>query len=277
MYQIVAEIELAPNIKQFRINAPLIAKKCMPGQFIVLRTNEKGERIPLTVCDKDPGEGMITIIFQEVWKTTKELGRLRTGEAIQDVVGPLGTPSEIRNYGQVVAIAGGTAAAVAYPEIKALKLVGNKLITILGARSKDLLILEEEMRKYSDELYITTDDGSKGHHGFVTDVLKKLVADGKKIDMVLAIGPAIMMKVASEITRPFNIRTIVSVNPIMLDATGMCGVCRVRVNNEMKLGCVDGPEFDGHLVDFDQLMARQNMYTEKEKESLHAYEAKMNK
>ena len=277
MYQILAERELAPNIKQFMIDAPLIARKCMPGQFIVLRTSDKGERIPLTVFERDPKEGTIAIIFQEVGKTTKELGRLRTGETIQDVVGPLGTPSEIRNYGQVVAAAGGTAAAVAYPEIKALRLAGNRLITILGARSKDLLILEEEMKRYSDELYITTDDGSKGHHGFVTDILGKLIADGKKIDMVLAIGPAMMMKVASEITRPFRIKTIVSVNPIMLDATGMCGVCRVRVNNEMKLGCVDGPEFDGHQVDFDQLIARQNMYTEKEKESFHIYESKMKK
>jgi ferredoxin--NADP+ reductase len=254
------------------IEAPLVAKKQNPGQFVVLRVHENGERIPLTITESDPRKGTITLIFQEVGKTTKQLGQLSSGDYIADLVGPLGTPAEIKHYGTVVVVGGGAATAVAYPEARELKKAGNRIITIIGARNKDLIILEEQMRACSDELYITTDDGSKGHHGVVTDVLKQLMEKNVKIDLVVAIGPAIMMKVVAEVTRPYRIKTIASLNPIMVDATGMCGVCRVTVGGETKFACVDGPEFDAHLVDFDLLMARQRMYLEKEKIALEKWE-----
>ncbi|MDQ1279803.1 MAG: hypothetical protein QG670_1065 [Thermoproteota archaeon] len=272
MFNITEKKLLASNIKLIKVYAPLISKKNKPGQFVVLRIDESGERIPLTIVDSDPKEGLITLIFQEAGKTTAKLGQLKEGDVIHDILGPLGNPSEIKTYGQVVIIGGGVGTAVAYPEAKALKTVGNRVITIIGARNKDLLILEDEMKTLSDEFYITTDDGSKGHHGFVTDVLKKLIEEKRKIDLVVAIGPTVMMRAIAGITRPYNIKTLVSLNPIMIDGTGMCGGCRVTVGNSTKFVCVDGPEFDGHLVDFDQLLTRQRIYLDDEIKALKLYE-----
>lgn len=266
--QIVETKELAPSIKMFKVKAPEIAKKYRAGQFVILRVNDKGERIPLTIADTNPTNGTITLISQEVGKTTTLLGQLRKGDNLQDLVGPLGKPSEIENFGQVVVIGGGAGTAVAYPEAKALKNAGNRLIFILGARNKDLLILEDELKSISDELHITTDDGSKGHHGFVTDVLRQLMENKVKIDRVVAFGPPIMMKAVANLTRPNRIKTVVSLNPIMIDGTGMCGACRVSVGGQTKFACVDGPSFDGHEVDFDLLMTRLRMYLDQEKISM---------
>ncbi|MEO0092384.1 MAG: sulfide/dihydroorotate dehydrogenase-like FAD/NAD-binding protein [candidate division WOR-3 bacterium] len=271
MFRILSKKELAPGIKLFEFDAPLIAQKAQPGQFVVLRINEPGERIPLTIADAKKEKGILVIVFQEVGKTTKLLGTLNPGDAVLDLIGPLGKPSEIENYGSVICIGGGVGTPEIFPVARALKEAKNKVISIIGARSKNLLIMEQEMKSVSDELYITTDDGSYGEKGLVTDVLKKIIANGRKIDCVFAVGPVIMMKAVSEMTRPYNIRTIVSLNPIMLDATGMCGVCRVEVGGETKFACVDGPEFDGHKVDFDLLMKRLKTYLKEEKESLELF------
>jgi len=263
---------LAPENKLFEIMQPSIARKAVPGQFVVIIHSEKGERIPLTIADTNKVKGTITIIFQEVGKSTMELGTFKEGDRLQDVIGPLGKPTEIEHYGTVVCVGGGVGIAPLYPIAKALKEAGNKVIGILGARTENLLILEKEFKEITDELYITTDDGSYGRKGFVSDELNRLIEEGYKITRVWAIGPAIMMKVVSEVTRPHNIKTIVSLNPIMVDGTGMCGCCRVEVGGETKFACVDGPEFDGHLVDFDLLMKRQAMYKKEEKQALESYQ-----
>ena len=270
--RIVRKEELAPENKLFEIMQPSIARKAVPGQFVVIIHSEKGERIPLTIADTNKVKGTITIIFQEVGKSTMELGTFKEGDRLQDVIGPLGKPTEIEHYGTVVCVGGGVGIAPLYPIAKALKEAGNKVIGILGARTKDLLILEKEFKEITDELYITTDDGSYGRRGFVSDELNRLIGEGYKIARVWAIGPAIMMKVISEVTRPHDIKTIVSLNPIMVDGTGMCGCCRVEVGGETKFACVDGPEFDGHLVDFDLLMKRQAMYKKEEKQALESYQ-----
>lgn len=271
MNEILRKEVLAPEIKLFELKTPLIAEKILPGQFVVVRAYEKGERIPLTVADTDKEKGSITIIFQEVGKSTAYLGMFKEGDTILDVIGPLGKPSEIEKVGTVVCIGGGVGIAPVYPIVKALKEKGNKVISILGARNKELLILEKEIREFSDELYITTDDGSYGRKGFVSEELKRLIDEGKKIDRVVTIGPSIMMKVVSDVTRAHKVKTIVSLNPIMVDGTGMCGACRVEVGGETKFSCVDGPEFDGHLVDFDLLMKRQAIYLKEEKESYEKF------
>jgi len=271
MYRIVAKKELAPAVKSLTIDAPLLAKKARPGQFIIIRIDEKGERIPLTIAGLDVQQGTITTIFLEVGKTTKQLGSLNEGDAISDLAGPLGNPTEIKNYGSVVCVGGGVGVAPLYLVAKALKDAGNEVISIIGARTKELLILEDEMQQASDELYIATDDGSKGHHGFVTDVLQQLIAK-QKIDRVLAVGPTVMMRAVANVTKPHNIKTIVSLNPIMVDGTGMCGACRVTVGGETKFTCVDGPEFDAHLVDFEELMNRQRTYIAEEKVALERCE-----
>ncbi|MDI6640403.1 MAG: sulfide/dihydroorotate dehydrogenase-like FAD/NAD-binding protein, partial [Methanocellales archaeon] len=268
---IVTKKELAPTIKLFEVVAPLVAKKAKPGQFIILRIDEKGERIPLTIADFDAQKGTVTIIFQEVGKTTKQLGCLSEGDYISDFIGPLGNPTEIKRYGRVVCIGGGVGVAPIYLKVRALREAGNEVISIIGARTKELLILEEELQEISDEFYITTDDGSKGHHGFVTDVLQKLIDERKNIDLVATAGPAIMMKVVANVTRKHNIRTIASLNPIMVDGTGMCGSCRVRVDGKTKFTCVDGPEFDAHKVDFDHLMTRLQRYLKEEKLALERW------
>jgi len=273
--KIVSKKELAPNIKMFEMGAPVVARKAKAGQFVILRISERGERIPLTIADADPERGTITLVVEEVGKTTKELGRLNEGDSILDLVGPLGNPMNIGKYGHVVCIGGGSGVAPVYPLTKALKKAGNKVTSIIGARNRELLILEEEMRETSDEFYITTDDGSKGHRGFVTDILRKLLDKRERIDLVVAVGPVPMMKAVANTTRPNKIRTLVSLNPIMVDGMGMCGVCRVKVGGETKFTCVDGPLFDGHLVDFDELAARRQLYEPEEKLALKAYEEKI--
>jgi len=268
MYKIVEKKVLSENVKLMKIHAPLVAKKALAGQFVMLRIHEKGERIPLTIVDYDRSKGNVTIIFMEVGKTTKELGEMEVGDSILNFVGPLGKPSEIEKFGTVACIGGGVGIAPIYPIVRELKNAGNYVISILGARNEKLLMLEKEIGDFSDEIYICTDDGSKGTKGFVSDVLHKLINDGKKIDIVWAIGPVIMMKVISDLTRKYNIKTIVSLNPIMVDGTGMCGSCRVTVGGETKFACVDGPEFDGHKVDFDNLLIRNKRFLEEEGLSL---------
>lgn len=267
MFKIIEKKVLGQEIKLFRIEAPAISKKAKPGMFVIVKIGEKGERIPLTINDFDPQKGTVTIVFQEVGKTTIMLGRLNEGDFIEDVVGPLGKPTEIENFGKVVCVGGGVGTAVMYPVTRGLYQAGNQVIGIIGARTKDLLIFEEEMKAFCHRLEITTDDGSKGHHGLVTEILKQILAE-EKIDRVIAIGPTIMMKFVVKTTEPFDIPTIVSLNPIMIDATGMCGVCRVNVGNETKFACVHGPEFDGRKVDFNLLMSRLNQYKEEEKIAL---------
>jgi len=264
MYKIVEKKVLSENVKLMKIHAPLVAKKALAGQFVMLRIHEKGERIPLTIVDYERSKGNVTIIFMEVGKTTKELGKMEVGDSILNFVGPLGKPSEIEKFGTVACVGGGVGIAPIYPIVRELKNAGNYVISILGARNEKLLILEKEIGAFSDEIYICTDDGSKGTKGFVSDVLHKLINDGKKIDIVWAIGPVIMMKVISDLTRKYNIKTIVSLNPIMVDGTGMCGSCRVTVGGETKFACVDGPEFDGHKVDFDNLLIRNKRFLEEE-------------
>lgn len=272
MYKIIEAKFLAENIKRFKIEAPKIAQKRKAGQFVIIRLDEQGERIPLTIADSDEKKGMITIIVQGVGKTTKALNLKQSGDTILDVVGPLGAPSHIENFGVAVSIGGGVGTAIAYPTAVALKQAGNHVITINGARSKDLVILEDEMKSVSDEAYITTDDGSYGFHGFVTQKLQALIDEGKKIDFVLAIGPIPMMKAVAEVTRPHGIKTVVSLNPIMVDGTGMCGGCRVIVDGQSKFACVDGPEFDAHLVDFKNLTNRNRTYLNHERSSLQKFE-----
>ena len=279
MYRITEARFLAPDIKLFKIMAPQIAEKRKAGQFVIIRIDEYGERIPLTIADSDINDGTVTIIVQGVGKTTKHLNTLETGDELMDIVGPLGMPSHIEKFGTAVSIGGGVGTAIAYPTAVALKKSGNYVITINGARSKNLVILEEEMKAVSDEAYITTDDGSYGFHGFVTDMLKKLIEDGQKIEFVLAIGPIPMMKAVADVTREYGIKTVVSLNPIMIDGTGMCGGCRVSVGGKVQFACVDGPEFDAHEVDFKNLTDRNRMYAEYEKKSLEKYEheCKLNK
>ena len=267
---------LAPEIIMIKVNAPLIASKHKPGQFVIIRMHEKGERIPMTVADSNISEGSLTIVFLKVGKTTKELDTLNEGDYIVNVVGPLGKPTEIRNFGNVVCIGGGVGISDIYPIARALHQKKNRVTSIIGARTAGLLIFENDIRNVSDKFYITTDDGSKGHHGFVTDVLRKLLEEKKRIDYVIAVGPTIMMKVVSEITKPYGVKTVVSLNSLMVDGTGMCGVCRVEVGDETKFACVDGPEFDAHEVNFDLLMKRLNMYKEEEKISLQRFENRKN-
>lgn len=277
MNRIVKKEYLAPGIKLFEVEHKLIAEKALPGQFVIVLCSEKSERIPITIADKNPKKGTITLILQEVGRSTIEIGKLKEGDELLSVVGPLGLPSEIEKFGTVVCIGGGVGIAPLYPIAKALKEKGNNTIGIIGARSKELLILEDKFRKVTDELYITTDDGSYGRKGFVSDELKRLINVGYSIDRVWAIGPAIMMKVVCEVTKPYKIKTIVSLNSIMVDGTGMCGACRVEIGEETKFACVHGPEFDGHKVNFDLLIKRLNSYIKEEKEALYAIRESLNK
>jgi ferredoxin--NADP+ reductase len=260
------------GIHLFKIEAPNVAKKAKPGQFIVIRIDEKGERIPLTVAGWDEKEGSVTIVFMEVGTTTHRLATLGTGDYIVDFVGPLGIPTHIERVGTIVCVAGGFAVAVIKPIAEAMKEKGSKVISILGARTKDLLFWEDKLRQASDELIITTDDGSYGRKGLVTEPLKELLEKGNKIDQVMAIGPTVMMKFCAKTTEPFGVKTIVSLNPIMVDGTGMCGCCRVVVGGVTKFACVDGPDFDGHQVDWDLLMARQRSYLDEEKLSFEQWQ-----
>lgn len=275
MFEILKKDVLTPNVKRMVIQAPLVARKAEPGQFIILRVREGGERIPLTVADYDREAGTVTIIFQEVGLTTKLLGTLEEGDALLDFVGPLGKPSEFEGVKKAAVIGGGLGTAIAYPQAKKLHGMGVRVDSIVGFRNKDLIILENEMKQASDRLFITTDDGSNGRKGFVSDVLKILIEDGNQYDLVIAIGPLIMMKVVSNLTREYGIRTVVSMNPVMVDGTGMCGGCRVTVGGKTQFACVDGPDFDGHQVDFDEAIRRQSMYKSEEKRSLEKHECKL--
>jgi len=262
MYKIVVKRELAPKIKLFEVAAPDIAAKTKPGQFVILRASETGERIPITLADSNAQKGTITLVFNEVGKTTKQLGSLKKGDCIPNIAGPLGNPSEIQKFGTILCVGGGVMVAPLLFQVSALRKAGNKVITVIGARIKDLLIFEKETKDLSDEFYVATDDGSKGYNGlaFLKDVISK-----KKIDRVVAMGPVVMLKTVSEMTKPFGIKTTVTLTPIMVDGMGMCGACRVTVAGETKFACVDGPEFDGHQVDFEQLIKRQRMYLPEER------------
>lgn len=269
MFQIVEKQELAKgSIIKFEVNAPKISKKILPGQFVIVRVNETGERIPLTVADKDESAGTITIIFQIVGKTTALMHSLNTGGFLLDVVGPLGKPTKISKVGTVVMIGGGTGIAILHHIAKAFKEAENYVIGIIGAKEKDLLILENEMKNICDELIITTDDGSYGQRGFVTNPLEKYLDERNDIKLVYAIGPIIMMKNVCNFTKKHNIPTLVSLNPIMIDGTGMCGCCRVEIDKKIKFCCIDGPDFDGHKVNFEKLEKRNSLYLKDEKDSL---------
>jgi ferredoxin--NADP+ reductase len=272
MFDIVRTRVLAPGIKLFEIRAPRIASKQRAGQFVILRLYDRGERIPLTIAGADTAEGTITIVVQGIGKTTKLLNLLEGGDRILDVVGPLGKPSEVAPFGTVAVIGGGVGTAIAYPTARAMKEAGNHVISIVGARTRELVILEEEVRAVSDETYVMTDDGTYGEGGFVTAKLAALFEAGRRIDFVLAIGPVPMMRAVSELTRPHAVRTVVSLNSIMVDGTGMCGGCRVLVGGGSRFACVDGPEFDAHEVDFDVLAQRNSFYREAERLSLEEFE-----
>ncbi len=271
MARIVAKRIIAPNTVRMDIAAPKIARKRKAGQFVILRAAEESERIPLTIAMSDPVTGTITVIFQMVGHSTMELGRLPEGGEVRDVVGPLGKPTHIEKFGTVVSVGGGIGTAVALPIAAAMKQAGNRVIGIVGARTKDLLILQDEMKAACDEMLVSTDDGSFGIHGFVTQVLEKTIARGDKIDLALAIGPVPMMRAVCDLTKRHGIRTIVSLNPIMIDGTGMCGGCRVSVGGKTKFCCVDGPEFDGHEVDWDLLVNRQRMYMDAERKAKETF------
>jgi len=258
----VSKKELAPKIQLLEVYAPEIAAKAQPGQFIILIIGEKGERIPLTICDYNRKKGTVSFAFHEVGKTTKELGTLCEGDCLENVTGPLGNPSEIKNYGKVLCVGGSVMIAPLLLQVKAMKDAGNSVTTVLGARIKDMLMMEDEAKAMSDEVYVATDDGSKGYQGldFLKDLLKK-----EKFDHCVAMGPVVMMKTVSDVTKPFGTPTVVTLTPIMIDGMGMCGVCRVTVGGKMLFGCVDGPEFDGHQVDFEELIKRQRLFLPEER------------
>ncbi len=270
MYKILDKVDYSDDVYMQVIEAPAVAAACEPGQFIVLRIHEEGERIPLTIADFDREAGTITIVVQAIGKSTRHLQTLGKGDSLANFIGPLGIPSEIEKVGTVVCAGGGVGVAPVYPIARALKEAGNKVISIVAARTKSLILWEDRMREISDELIVTTDDGSHGRKCLVTEPLKELCETGD-VDLAYAIGPGIMMKFCCKTTEEYNVKTIVSLNSIMVDGTGMCGACRVPVGGETKFVCVDGPEFDGHQVDFDQLMARQRQYLSQEKEALDLY------
>lgn len=273
MFRIVAAKQLGPDLTRLDIEAPDLARAALPGQFLMLRLDETGERIPLTIADSDPQQGTVTIIFLAVGKTTRRLGKLGVGDTILDVVGPLGHHMEIERVGTVVCVGGGVGVPALYPKARALKQAGNRVVSIIGARTADLLVLVDEMAAISDEVRITTDDGSRGRQGFVSNELEDMLRDpAQKIDMVVAVGPIPMMAAVAETTRPFGVKTYVSLNPVMVDGTGMCGGCRVTVGGETKFACVDGPVFDAHEVDFKELSQRQTRFSNMERRALEEYE-----
>jgi ferredoxin/flavodoxin---NADP+ reductase len=271
MYEIVVKEQLTPDTQMFKVRAPDVAKKAKPGQFIVLRIDEQGERIPLTVADTEPDKGLVTIAVQGLGATTKRLNTMKPGESIRDFAGPLGVPTEIEKYGTVLCVAGGLGVAEIFPIARAMRQAGNKVVSIIGARTKDLLFWEERIRGVSDELIVTTDDGSYGRKALVTVPLKEVLDRGEKVDQALVVGPGIMMKFCCKTTEPYGVKTLVSINSIMVDGTGMCGACRIVVGGQTRTVCVDGPDFDGHLVDWDLLMARQRMYLDEEKRAMELF------
>lgn len=270
MYRILKKEVLAPTLNLFELEAPRVAAKAQAGQFIILRVHDEGERIPLTIADFDREKGTITCVFQEVGKTTMQLGTLKEGDEVRDFVGPLGVPSHIENYGRVVCVGGGVGVAPVHPIARALKEAGNEVIGIIGARTRELLFWEDKMRAACTELRVTTDDGSYVRKGFVTDVLKEVIEE-KNPELCIAIGPLPMMRAVCGLTKNYGVKTIVSLNSIMVDGTGMCGCCRVTVDGEMKFACVDGPEFDGHTVDFAEMARRSVIYKEQEQRAVEVY------
>jgi len=274
LFEIVKKRELAENVDEFVVRAPLIAKKAKPGQFVIVRVTARGERIPLTIADKDPEAGTITLMVQRVGKSTFHMSCFDEGNALRDVVGPLGRPTEIENWGHVVAVGGGLGLAPIHHIAVGVKEAGNRLTTIMGFRSKELIFWEERMSIISDRVIVTTNDGSYGMKGLVTDALLNLIESGEKIDRVICAGPVPMMKAVADLTKQFGIPTIASLNPIMVDGTGMCGACRVTVGGEVKFACVDGPEFDAHEVDFDELMNRLRMFRDKELVAMREFQRK---
>ncbi len=271
MHEVLSNEEIGPDVHRYRIRAPEVARHRRPGQFVMVRICEEGERIPITIADVDRDEGTITLIVQSVGKTTLHMAQLRPGDCIPDVTGPLGRPTHIENAGRVLCVGGGIGIAPLYPVAVAMGEAGNEVVGIIGSRTGELLILEEEMREVCSRLVVTTDDGSYGKCGLVTDAISGLVDEGLSFDQCVAMGPPIMMKCVCDLTRKLDIPTIVSLNPIMVDGTGMCGCCRVTVGGDTKFACVDGPEFDGHLVDFEELMARLRTYGSEEGEALERY------
>jgi NAD(P)H-flavin reductase len=271
VYEILLRDDLVPQIHLFKLKAASVARKAQAGQFVIIRIDEQGERIPLTIADWNHDEGSVSVVFMEVGTTTHRLALLKAGDSIANFIGPLGLPTHIENFGTVVCVAGGFAVATIFPIARALKEAGNKVIAIMGARTKNLIFWEEELRGCSDRLIVTTDDGSYSRKGLVTEPLKELLEAGG-IDRVIAIGPSIMMKFAAKTTEPFGVKTIVSLNPIMVDGTGMCGCCRVSVGGQTRFTCVDGPDFDGHQVDWDLLLARQRIYLDEEKSSFEGWQ-----
>lgn len=272
MYEIINKNELATKIKQLEIKAPLISRKSKPGQFVILRVHKKGERIPLTIADWNPDKGTITLVFDEIGLTTKLLGALKVGDKILDVSGPLGVPSVIKNYGNVGVVCGGVGVATSYNIIKALKKAGNRIVSVIGAQTQQQLVFENKIKQNSDELHISTDDGTKGNKGVVSDVLKNLIENNYDFDLVYAIGPPLMMKAVVDLAKNYGIKSVVSLNCIMVDGCGMCGACRITVGDQTKFACVDGPEFDGAIVDFDELTLRLNVFRQKEIQALKNYE-----
>ena len=273
MYPILQKRILSDLVKLFVVKAPLVARKAKPGQFVIVRIDEKGERIPFTIADFNVEEGTITLIFQEVGKSTKQMGKLEVGDAFENVAGPLGRPSDIQNYGTVIIVGGGVGIAPIYPIARALKQAGNEVIAIIGARTKELLFWEERMAEASNQLIVCTDDGSSGRKGLVTEPLKEILSARQDVARVWGIGPAVMMKFVAAATRPFGVQTVVSLNSIMIDGTGMCGGCRVVLNQGTKFVCVDGPEFDGQQVDWDNLLSRLAFYKVEEKEAMEHWQS----
>jgi ferredoxin--NADP+ reductase len=272
MNKIIVHERIAADVNRMVVEAPLIAKKRQAGQFVIIRVDDHGERIPLTIADANPDAGTITLIYQVVGKTTAQLATKEVGGFVNDLVGPLGKPTHIEHFGTVICVGGGIGKAPLFPIAEAMKKAGNYVISIVGARGKDLIILEEELKVVSDEMIVCTDDGTHGRKALVTEPLKEILESGRKVDMCVAIGPAVMMKFVAKTTEPFGIPTVVSLNSIMIDGTGMCGGCRVTVGDETKFVCVDGPEFDGHKVDFDQLTKRLDSYSEQERVSMERWE-----
>jgi len=271
MPKVLDNIQIGPMNWKMTVEVPKLVRKAKAGQFVIIRVNEQGERVPMSIGGLDKEKGLLTIIYQVVGKTSALMTTVPPGGELVDCVGPLGVPSHVENWGTVCLVGGGIGIAPIYPIAQAWKEAGNKVITILGARSKDILFYEAEHRAVADELHVCTDDGSYGHHGFVSDVLKKLLDDGVKIGMIMAIGPVPMMRVVSELTKDYNVPTWVSLNPLMIDGTGMCGGCRVSLKGETKFACVDGPDFDGHLVDFDLLTKRLRAYSDQERQAMHRF------
>lgn len=271
MHRILSKDVLAPDVVRFWVEAPHIARKRKPGQFVIIRASEEGERIPLTIADVDKSRGAISLVVQGVGKSTRQLNSLGAGDVIPDVAGPLGRATELHPGKKVCCIGGGIGTAVVYPIASGFKALQGEVVAIIGGRTKDFVILEDELRAVADRVIVTTDDGSYGRKGLVTDALRGLIAEGATFDEVVAVGPLPMMKAVVEVTRPLHIKTTVSLNPVMVDGTGMCGGCRVSVGGEQKFVCVDGPEFDGHEVDFDELQARLRAYREQEQEALRLY------